>query len=192
MPGKRTVTPEKVLQTAIAIADTQGYAAVTLASVAGALNIRVPSLYNHVAGLPGLQQAMTRWGLQQMGDQLRRAAVGKAGEDAIRSLALAYRAFAHAHPGIYPLTQDAAHFDQPEVALAAGEVVQVVLAVLQPYGAGEEERLHIVRALRSVLHGFIALEISGGFALSLDQDESFRRLIDLFIRGLHSQYPASA
>ena len=36
----------------------------------------------------------------------------------------------------------------------------------------------------SLVHGFATLEIAGGFGLPLDCDESFRRLVDMFIRGL--------
>jgi hypothetical protein len=53
-------------------------------------------------------------------------------------------------------------------------------------GAGLEgdELLHGVRALRSAVHGFAALEAAGGFGRPLDRDASFRRLVDALARGL--------
>lgn len=184
MPPRKHIDRDRVLQVAIRLADERGFDALTLAAVASELGIRVPSLYNHVDGLPGLRRAMTLWGLRALGEGMRRAAVGKAGADAVASAARAYRAFARAHPGIYAATLRAPTPDEPDLAAAGQEILDVVLAILEPYGYTTDDRLHMVRGLRSLLHGFVDLEIAGGFGLALDRDESFRRLVDLFVRGL--------
>ncbi|MBZ0303363.1 MAG: WHG domain-containing protein [Anaerolineae bacterium] len=187
MPARKRIDRERVLGVSLALADANGFEAVTLASVAKALGIRIPSLYNHVAGLPGLRYEMALWGLRQLGDDLRRAAVGKAGDDAIISLAHAYRAFAHTHPGIYRATLRAASPDESELVAASQDVLDVVLAVMEPYGFSPDDQLHIIRALRSLLHGFVDLEIGGGFGMALDRDESFGQLVELFVQGLHAR-----
>lgn len=187
MPARKRIDRERVLEVSLALADANGFEAVTLASVAEALGIRIPSLYNHIAGLTGLRQALALWGIQQLGDDLRRAAVGKAGDDAIISLAQAYRAFAHAHPGIYGATLRAAGPDEPELAAASQDVLDVVLAVLKPYGFSPDDQLHMIRVLRSLLHGFVDLEIGGGFGLALDRDETFRQLVELYLEGLRAR-----
>ena len=190
MATKRNVDPERVVQTAIALADETGMDSVTLALVAEKLGIRIPSLYNHVSGLPGLRYAMALWATRQLGDQMRRAAVGKSCEGAIVGVAYACRAFAQAHPGIYGLTQRPAQADQTELEAAQIEVVDILLAVLEPYGFDDADRLHAVRALRSVLHGFVDLEANGGFGMPLDREVSFQRLIELFTQGLRTRVAA--
>jgi len=187
MSARKYINLQRIIETAIALADAQGFEAVTLASVAEQLGIRIPSLYNHVNGLPGLRREMTLWGVRRLTEQVRRAATGKAGDEAVLSTAHAYRAFAHAHPGIYALTLRAPSPDEPDLVAAGQEILEVILAVLQSYGLSEEDRLHAVRGLRSVLHGFVDLETRGGFRLPLDRDESFRRLVEVFIQGLHAQ-----
>jgi AcrR family transcriptional regulator len=187
MASRKHIDFQKVLETAIALADEKGVDALSLADVAEQLGIRIPSLYNHISGLPGLRYEMNVWAAQQLVEQIRRAAVGKSGEDAVISIAQAYRAFALAHPGVYPLTPRAPTPDQPELAAVAGELLEIILAVLDPYGFNEEEKLHAVRALRSVLHGFVDLEAAGGFGMNLDRDESFRRLVQLLVDGLRVQ-----
>ncbi len=186
MPPRKHIDRALVVQTAVQLADASSFEAVTLAAVAEQLGIRIPSLYNHVSGLPGLRYLMSLWAARELGDQLRRAAVGKAGTDALMSMADAYRAFAHAHPGVYRTTLRAATPDEPELTAAAQETLDVLLAVLQPYGLSTEDMLHTVRALRSVLHGFVDLEVVGGFGLSLDRDESFHRLMRAFAAGLEA------
>ncbi|MFN8448938.1 MAG: TetR-like C-terminal domain-containing protein [Anaerolineae bacterium] len=192
MSARRRIDQALVVQTAIALADASGFEAVTLAAVAGQLGIRIPSLYNHVSGLPGLHALMNLWAVRELGDALRRAAVGRAGADAILSMAEAYRAFAHAHPGLYRLTIRAATPDEPELAAAGQEILDVLLAVLRPYGLEPDEMLHTVRGLRSVLHGFVDLEVVGGFGMALDRDDSFRRLVRDFVAGIQSTRPKQA
>lgn len=190
MPPRKRIDYQRVLEVSIALADANGLEAVTLASIADQLGIRIPSLYNHVTGLPGLRYGLALWGVRQLADDLRRAVTGRAGDDALISLAHAYRAFAHAHPGVYPATLRAAAANEAELAAAGRDVLDVVLAVLAPYGFGEEDTLHVVRGLRSLLHGFVALEIGGGFGMALDRDESFRQLVTLFVQGIHARLHA--
>ena len=184
MPPRKHIDLQQVVQVAIELADENGFEAVTLASVAARLAIRIPSLYNHVAGLPGLRRELALWSLLHLGEQLRRATVGRAGEDAILSMATAYRAFAHAHPGIYPITRKAPEADDAAMGKAAAELLEVVVAVLRPYGFEDGDLIHAVRALRSVLHGFVDLETAGGFEMALNRDESYERLVHIFISGL--------
>ena len=187
MPPRKRLNLQRVVETAIRLADEHGFEAVTLASVAEQLGIRIPSLYNHVEGLPGLRYQMRLWGLRQLTEDTRRAAVGKAGDEAIFAIASAYRAFAHAHPGIYAVTLRAPDSDEHELASSGQEIIDTLFAVLQPYGFGEEDMLHAIRAMRSVMHGFVDLETSGGFKMALDLDESFRRLVQGFVEGLHAR-----
>ncbi|MCL4251062.1 MAG: TetR/AcrR family transcriptional regulator [Anaerolineae bacterium] len=186
MPPRKHIDRQRVLDVSIALADAHGFEAVTLAAVADQLGIRVPSLYNHISGLPGLRYEMAVWGVHRLGKTIRRAAVGKAGDNAILSVADAYRAFVHEHPGVYALTLRAPAPDQAELIAASQGVLDVVLAILEPYGLSQDAMLHVTRGLRSVIHGFVDLEIAGGFGLALDRDESYRHLIQIFIQGFHA------
>lgn len=173
-----------VIQAAADLADESGMDGVTLGSLAARLGVQPPSLYNHVAGLPGLRRALALAGLQELARRLERAAVGKAGDDALLAIAHAYRAFAHTHPGVYAATLRAPDPADAELAIAAAEVVDIVLAVLAGYRLEGDDALHATRGLRSLLHGFAALEAVGGFGLPLSLDESFSRLLQVFIVGL--------
>ena len=190
MSTRKRIDQNLVVQTAIEIANAKGWDSATLAAVAETFQIKIPSLYNHVSGLPGLQYLMSVWAVQTLGDLLRRAAVGKAGADAVMGMALAYRSFAHAHPGVYRTTLRAPKPDEPELIAAAQDLLDLLLAVLQPYSLSTDEMLHTVRGLRSVLHGFIDLEIVGGFGMDLDRDESYHRLVAGFIAGIKVTMPA--
>lgn len=178
-----------VVHAALALADEVGWERVTVSSLAMRLGVQTPSLYHHLAGLAGLRHALTLWGLHEMTRRMERAVAGKAGAVALLALAHTYRGFAHEHPGVYPATLRApdgadAGPAYAEWASAGAEVVGIVLAVLAGFGLTGDDALHATRGLRSLLHGFVALEVAGGFGLPLDLDESFERLLQVFITGL--------
>lgn len=187
MAVRQRIDRAQVVQVAVALADDMGFEAVTLAAVAERLGIRIPSLYNHVDGLTGLRDGMTLWAFQTLQAELQRAAVGKSGDDAIRAVADAYRRFAHAHRGVYIATVRAPTPDQPELQAAGQAIVDTVAQVLAHYRLEPTELIHAVRALRSLMHGFVHLEISDGFKLAVDLDETFQRLVGLYVEGLAAQ-----
>src|SRR2546429_696874 len=97
-----------VVEAAVKLVDAEGIEQLTLGRLAERLGVRTPSLYNHVAGLPGLKHELMLYCLHDLLD----------------------------------------------------------------------------RILRSIVHGFISLEVAGGFGMPVDLDASFHWLIKLFITGL--------
>jgi hypothetical protein len=89
-------------------------------------------------------------------------------------------------PGRYMLTL-VPEPDDPEVQQIAGQVVDVIAAILTPYNLGEEDTIHAIRSLRSIVHGFIALDLAGGFRMAVNKDASFHWMIQLYINGLEQQ-----
>ena len=110
---------------------------------------------------------------------------GKIGEEAILAAAHSYRSFAHANPGIYQLVIPAGE-DDSEIARLGWNTVSLLLLILGSFGIEGDEALHAVRGFRSLLHGFISLELVGGFGLDLDRTESFDRFLKIYINGLKS------
>ena len=184
MPDKARLDRAAVVQAAAELADAEGLENLTLAALAARLGIRTPSLYNHVTGLEGLRRDLALRAVRELQERLARAAIGKAGDAAIVAFADAYRAFAHAHPGRYAASLRAPAPDDTEFQAVAAVVVEIIVAVLAFYDLHGDDAVHAVRALRSILHGFVALEAAGGFELPLDRDESYRRLVRVFIDGL--------
>ena len=176
----------KVIAAAAELADTHGLDQLTLAQVAAQVGIRLPSLYNHVDGLAGLRRELALLGVRELGESMAQAAIGKAGDEAVHALAQAYRAYVTTHPGRYAAGIRAAPADDAELAALGARVVAIVVAVLHPYGLHNDDAIHAVRGLRSIVHGFATLESAGGFGIPLDVDESFRRLVAAYIVGLRA------
>ncbi|HEY3423331.1 MAG TPA: WHG domain-containing protein [Negativicutes bacterium] len=174
-----------VIESAAKIADTEGLDNVTLTAIAEVLGIRKPSLYNHVKGLPDLRRGLAIFGSNQLKARLTDAAVGKAKQDAIRSIAAAYRTFAHQRPGLYQaIVASGAYWEDQKGKAATKELMEVLYMVIRPYNLHDSDLIHAVRGLRSVMHGFVALEASGWFNQPVNRDESYAQLVDTFIRGI--------
>ncbi len=172
--------PDTVVEAAARIADADGLDAVTLARLAGELGVRTPSLYSHVDGLDDLRKRLAARGTRELADAMQEAAAGRAGGDALRAVAVAYRDYARAHPGCYLALQRAADLPAGDGARA----VRVFTAILAGYGLTGDEAIHATRAVRAALHGFAALEAGGGFGMSQPVDASFDWLVTLLDRGL--------
>jgi AcrR family transcriptional regulator len=174
----------RVVDAAATIADNDGLGAVTLARLAADLGVRAPSLYNHVAGRDALLRAIALSAVRELTVVLRDAAVGRSGADALVATSRAYRAYAREHPGRYAASVAAPAPGDEEHLAAAGETVDVILAVLRGWGLQGDDAVHAARAWRSAIHGFVALEAAGGFGVPLDVDASFDRMVATLASGL--------
>lgn len=184
MSPRQGIDLSTILKTAAEIADTSGVETVTLATLAKKLNIRPPSLYNHIDGLQGLRRQLTIYGIKLLHHHLVRAAVGRSGDEAIHAFGEAYVGFSRLHPGLYAATfMDLDHKDT-EIQNASKEIVDLSVQILSYYGLNNEDALHATRGLRSIFHGFSSIEQQGGFGMELDLDRSFHFIIDAFLTGI--------
>lgn len=191
MPPRAGVTKERVLDTATEIANADGVESVTLARLAKELGVKTPSLYAHVGGLEHVHQQLKLRGVEELTERMQRAAVGRAGSDALKAIADAQREYARERPGLWGATVRLAPEDPEEIHRAAEALLGVVLSVLRGYGLEGEDALHATRCLRAATRGFIDLELAGGFGMPLAVDESWRRLIEMIDRGLSSAGPTA-
>jgi AcrR family transcriptional regulator len=178
---------EAVVAAAADLADAEGLHALTLAGLAERLGVRSPSLYAHVGGLTDLRARLAARGAHELTAALQAAAAGRARSDALHAVAEAYRAYAHAHPGAYAAMQRAPGTGgnaDPEITAAAAGLIDVLVAVLRGYDLHGDDAIHAVRMMRAALHGFVSLERGGGFAMPIDLEESYRRLVQMLDHGL--------
>lgn len=190
MPRKARVDKDKIIAKAASLVNREGSDALSLNKLASELGIKPPSLYNHIDGLPHLLIELSILNTSKMAERMTQAVIGKSGPDALRSLACAYRDYIKDNPGLYLVTLKASNNQQrksPELTAMEGKVVSIVQAVLVPYGLIEKDSLHTIRGFRSIVHGFTTIEIAGGFGLSLNRDESFDRIIQMFIDNLEKE-----
>jgi AcrR family transcriptional regulator len=187
MSPRANLTKQTVVQAAADLINAEGPEALSLGHLAKGLGIRTPSLYNHVEGLPGLMRELSILNARNLADHISEAAIGQSGPEAVRAIMQAMRAYIKEYPGLYLSTVRASGTQpevDPELEQEEARSVKVGMAVMASFGLEGEDAVHALRGLRSLVHGFASLEVSGGFGIPLELDESFSRLVDLFIAGL--------
>jgi AcrR family transcriptional regulator len=172
------LTVERLVQAGAELADEVGFDQVTVSAVARRFDVKVASLYSHLKNSHDLKTRIALLALEELADRSAHALAGRAGRDALAALAGVYRDYAREHPGRYAAAQ--LRLD-PETAAASAGVrhAQMMRAVLRGYGLPEPDQTHAVRLLGSVLHGYVSLELAGGFAHSSpDAQVSWEWILD--------------
>jgi AcrR family transcriptional regulator len=177
------LSTDAVVDVALALVDEKGLDALSLAAVADRAGVAGPSLYKHVGSLAELRDLMAIKVIRQATGLFRAQVMGRSSDDAVEALMRANRAYVLANPGRYELIPlDPLHRDG--MAEVGRELLEVFIAVMRGYGLDETATTHAIRRLRATIHGFVDLEIGGGFGLPEDIETSFDQLIDMVLRSL--------
>ncbi|MGW3783590.1 TetR/AcrR family transcriptional regulator [Micromonospora chokoriensis] len=159
------------------LADEVGFDQVTVSALARRFDVKVPSLYSHLKNSQDLRIRIALFALNELAERVADAVAGRAGRDALAAFADAY---AREHPGRYAAAR--LRLD-PETAAASASAgvrhAQMARAILRGYGLDEPDATHAVRMLGSVFHGYVSLELAGGFEHSAPNAlESWEWIVD--------------
>ena len=177
------LTTDAVVGVALALVDEKGLGALSLAAVADRAGVAAPSLYKHVANLADLRDLMAVRVLREVTAVFAGVVMGRSGDDAVRELMRAYRAWVLANPGRYALLPlDPLH--HAGMAAAGQELLDVFVAVMRGYGLDAAGTTHAIRRMRAAAHGFADLEANGGFGVPEDTGATYEQVIDMVVRSL--------
>ncbi|MHC5230143.1 TetR/AcrR family transcriptional regulator [Enterococcus sp. LJL99] len=182
--SKEKVTKQRIVDTAILIAEKNGLTELTLKAVAAHLSIKVPSLYNHISGLDELFDLLALEGLQQLHSEILNSIVGLSGKTALRSMGIAYYGFACKSPILYETSQQPAFWKSQKTKNVSHDITDLCLQILATSNQSNEEKINIIRALRGYLHGFSTLVLQGSFQLPIGTDASFQFGFNALLEGL--------
>ncbi|MDW3220631.1 MAG: TetR family transcriptional regulator [Acidimicrobiales bacterium] len=163
-----TIDFDQIIETALRVVDDAGPDGLSLSSVARELGVGPSALYTHVDGLRGLQEAAAIASTRELASELRDAAIGRAGDEAVRSVATAYRSYATAYPG---RVSSALRVDEaPGLDDAVGELDGVFALLGVARGLDREPAAQAGRNVRRALHGFVVSERADTAAGQTDGD----------------------
>jgi AcrR family transcriptional regulator len=185
--GSPSLHLDEIVEAAARVCDRQGYDKLTLSAVASELNIKSPSLYNHVDSLDALRTRLAELAYRQLTQKCALATAGRSGRAAVLAMAHELRRFAKARPGLYAASVSLP--DAPDEALLTqmDSMMQLTVSLFAGYRLNAKNVIHAVRGLRSIIHGFIAIETVGAFRLNVDITESYTRSIECFLEGLKNR-----
>jgi AcrR family transcriptional regulator len=142
---------DSIVNAALTFLDREGWDALTINALAIQLGTKGPSLYNHVDSLDDLRRTVRMRVIDDILGMLNAVGDGRTRDDAVSSMASAYRSYAHHHPGRYDPEYTEA------TRLAAGPVIEV----LASYGLDGDNAFFAALEFWSALHGFVLLEMTG-------------------------------
>jgi AcrR family transcriptional regulator len=184
--ARAALTAQRLAQAGADLADEIGFDEITVSELARRLHVKPANLYAQVKNSHDLKTRIALFALQELADRADGALAGRAGKDALAALANVHRDYARDHPGraaaarmpLDPLTA---------AASAGARHAEMTRAVLRGYDLAEPDQTHAVRLLGSVFHGYVSLEMSGGFSHSApDADQSWSRVLDALDALLHN------
>ncbi|MEU4541246.1 WHG domain-containing protein [Streptosporangium sp. NPDC023825] len=172
------LTTERLTRAGAELADEVGFDQVTVSELARRFDVKVASLYSHLRNSQELKTRIALFALEELADRVAAALAGRAGKDALAAFANVYRDYARQHPGRYAAAQ-LRLTPEEAAASAGGRHAQMTRAILRGYDLGEPDQTHAVRLLGSVFHGYVSLEMGGGFSHSApDTQETWSRVLD--------------
>lgn len=183
---RTTDTKERMIAVSWELVNESGWDALNLHRIAERLGIKPPSLYNHIKSLDDLRSQLALAAHQGLSNTLLEATAGKEGVEAIRSMGSAYRAFILQNPGMIYALSHSAEYMSIEVKRESDRALSAGKQLLGGLNLGDDEQIHALRMVRSLVHGFVTLELSEGFGLPQDRDESFNWMLDRLVDGLRA------
>jgi len=166
----------------LALVDRSGFAALNLSAVANDLEVGPSALYTHVSGLAGLRYLVAVASIRGLTDQVRDAAIGVSGHQALNAIGHAYRRFALDHPGRFASTLLPPPGDDQQLCEANESLLGVFIMVYGAMGLASDASYMAARCCRSAIHGFLALENATGTGPT--HDAEYNHMLDALARGL--------
>ena len=147
------LTPARIHDAALELADAQGLEALSMRRLATALGVDPMSIYHHVPGKQALLHGVFQRVLQEL--PIPRAA-GLSWQDVLRTLARRFHALARRHPRVVP-----ALFASPFSTPREREIHGAIDAALVRAGFGSEDRIRLAQAIYTFAGGLAGVAAHG-------------------------------
>ena len=183
MPTPARTSREAIVRAARDLLEQGGPEAVTMSGVAQSVAVRAPSLYKHVRNRSDLLRLVIEDVAADLAATVDRAVPSEDPAADLRSIALAFRRFAHRNPQAYGLIFANVPEEwraAPETLARANEALLRTTAAL----AGEGHALEAARTVVAWAHGFVSMELAGAFRLGGSVDDAFGFGVDRLAEAL--------
>lgn len=176
------LTNKIIIDTSIALIDEFGFDNLTINLLARKLNLKPPSLYNHVSSLEDVYIDVFLHISEEFFDILNKSVISK--KNGIYQFANTYRKYAQTYPERYKVLTflPSDNYDRfPGYLLKTRDIFRELIH--NQLDLSKSESKYHARVLRSFLHGFILFELTNGWTATLEIDDSFKQGLKIIING---------
>ena len=181
-------TKEAVIKATSDLADEKGLNNVSLKAVAQKLNIRTPSLYNHIESLDNLLLEVAHNGMRDMNERMMKIAVGKIGKEAIKLVSIEYLNYMIEHPGVYEIIQWASWNGTEETAIIFNDYLSLLKTLICSCGFNPDKTTEILSMVTGMLHGYTTLQLRYAFSNPDKVRKELSEAIDTLLLGANQKY----
>ncbi|HVM65810.1 MAG TPA: TetR/AcrR family transcriptional regulator [Acidimicrobiales bacterium] len=170
-----------LVRAAADIADREGWENLTLSQVAKAVDRHVTSLYAHVEGLDALRREVALLVLDELADEVWRAALGRSRDEALIAIATVERSYAVEHPGRHAALLTFRRADDDELNARGRRLAEPVRATFRSFGLDDGQVAVAHSLFSSALRGLVLAERTDTFTYrDVCPDEALAQLVSLF------------
>ncbi len=164
MPYPAKTNRDEILEAALTLLESDGLTTLSMRNLAAKLGVNASSLYHHFSGKEVLEKVLADEGARLLLERLKAATQNQSAQEALKTTAKTYLAFANERPALYDLMIAPRPPEKAEAG-AGKDLWNFVLARVGEVTKREDDTAAAV-AFWSFLHGFVSLGRSGLFGLS--------------------------
>lgn len=183
---KNSITTEIIIETAAKLSNRTGLDSLSLKDIAEELNIKSPSLYNHVSGLDEIKEKLMIYGWKQVEDKMIDSVIGYAGYEALENMCYSFYEYAKENKGVFSAMLWYNKFETTENKNATTRLFDMMFKILRPLEISDDKINHIIRTLRSFLEGFALLVNNNAFGNPISIDDSFKFSLEIILNGIRT------
>lgn len=184
--SKNSISDELIIETSACIANNVGLDNLSLKIIAEELNIKSPSLYNHISSLEEIKQRLMIYGWKKMEEKMLDSAVGVSGYEALKNMCYAFYDYATNNKGVFTAMLWYNKYESTDKEKATTRLFNMIFKVLKLLDISDVNINHIIRTLRSFLEGFSLLVINNSFGNPASIKESFELSLEIIMNGIKS------
>lgn len=183
--ARKGLTREIIVREAVRLVEEDGYENLSMRNLAKRLCVKAASLYNHIPSVETLHAEICMKIVDDFFQAQKDAMAGKAPEEAVLALALAYRNLALEKRSVYDIAIALPVEGDQLLNEKRKSFFYIAMEAVGKFALTEEQKLYWQRILRVSMHGFVSLEQAGYFTNSaIDTEQSYRFTIMNIVKGL--------
>lgn len=180
--ARKNLNCEVILSSAIDAVRENGYDNFSIRDLAARLDCKPASLYNHISGFEELKGKMAIFVANELKNTISSSIEGKAGDEAFFAAVRAYRTFAIENHNLYSVFISIPSIKNQTVDHAGFDSFTPLLNIINGYNLSPGDKLNYIRALRSVMHGFIELTANGFMQKGdISRDQSYEAIMTKYL-----------
>lgn len=181
---KNMVSEESIIETSALIANKIGLENLSLKIIADELNVKSPSLYNHISSLDDVKNKLMVYGWKQLENKMIDSAVGVTGYEALNNMSNVFYDYATNNTGVFMAMLWYNKYDSIEKDNATKRLFNILFKIMKTLNISDDNINHIIRTLRGFLEGFCLLVNNNAFGNPISIKESFDLSLKIIINGI--------